>query len=266
LLEQITPLLITYNEAPNIRRTIEKLLWARRIVVIDSGSTDRTADILQAYPQIEVIQHPFTDFASQCNFGLTHICTPWVLSLDADYVLSDALVEEIGRLAETEAIAGYRVRFAYCVYGRPLRGTLYPPRVVLYRKDRAFYHNEGHGHRVAVSGAVSALANVIYHDDRKPLRRWLESQLRYAAAEAHHLATSPVEKLKRSDRVRRLAWAAPLAVLPYTLFVKGCILDGWPGWFYALQRFAAETMIALAIIDRRLLRRDDGPDAAPPAS
>jgi glycosyltransferase involved in cell wall biosynthesis len=92
--DQITPLIIAYNEAPNIARTLGKLSWAKRIVVIDSGSTDETLDMLRRFPQVDVIGHPFSDFASQCNFGLTLVDTPWVLSLDADYELSDALVEE----------------------------------------------------------------------------------------------------------------------------------------------------------------------------
>jgi glycosyltransferase involved in cell wall biosynthesis len=139
LSSQITPLILTYNEAPNIRRTVEKLLWAERIVVIDSGSTDETVAMLRNYPQVEVIRHPFEDFASQCNFGLTQVASTWVLSLDADYELSDALVKELHSLAPLDDVFGYRARFVYRIYGRPLRGSLYPPRTVLYRKDRASY-------------------------------------------------------------------------------------------------------------------------------
>src|SRR5580693_3891662 len=76
VLDQITPLLITYDEAPNIARTVGKLLWAKRIVVIDSGSTDETLNILRSFPQVDVIEHPFSDFASQCNFGLAQVGTP----------------------------------------------------------------------------------------------------------------------------------------------------------------------------------------------
>jgi glycosyltransferase involved in cell wall biosynthesis len=252
LLDQITPLVLTYNEAPNIRRTLSKLLWAKRIVVIDSGSTDETLSVLKAYPQVEVIQRPFTDFATQCNFGLTRVNTPWVLSLDADYELSGSLVEEIRGLVASDAIAGYRARFVYRICGRALRGSLYPPRVVLYRKDKARYHNEGHGHRVSIQGEIKALCGLIYHDDRKSLARWLDSQRRYAAEEARYLLVTQLAKLRRVDRIRRMAWPAPLGVLLYTLFAKGCALDGWPGWYYALQRLVAETMIALEILERRL--------------
>jgi hypothetical protein len=166
--------------------------------------------------------------------------------------LSDGLVDEIGALTDSGGVAGYRAPFVYRIYGRPLRGTLYPPRVVLYRADKAQYHNEGHGHRVSIAGEVRALRNVIHHDDRKPLTRWFASQQRYAVEEARYLFTKPPHELTPADRLRRLAWPAPLGVLFYTLFAKGCILDGWPGWFYALQRLVAEVLIALAVLDRRL--------------
>jgi glycosyltransferase involved in cell wall biosynthesis len=263
--DHITPLIITYNEAPNIARTLSKLSWARRIVVIDSGSTDATLDLLRGYPQVEVVSHPFSDFATQCNFGLTLINTEWVLSLDADYELSDGLVDEIGALTGDDTVSGYRAPFVYRVYGRPLRGTLYPPRVVLYRVEKARYANEGHGHRVILDGKVKALRQVIYHDDRKPLARWFASQQRYAIEEARYICSKAPHELTRTDRLRRMAWPAPLGVLFYTLFAKRCILDGWPGWFYALQRLVAEALIALAVLDRRLRGADDDRQGGTPA-
>jgi glycosyltransferase involved in cell wall biosynthesis len=263
--EQITPLVLTYNEAPNIARTLAKLSWARRIIVIDSGSTDATLELLRNYPQVDVFDRPFTDFAAQCNFGLAQVQTPWVLSLDADYELSDGLVAEIGALVADDGVAGYRAQFVYRIYGRPLRGSLYPPRTVLYRKDQAHYRNEGHGHRVGIAGEVRALRHVIFHDDRKPLARWFASQQRYAAEEARHICAKQPHELTRADRLRRMVWPAPLGAPFYALFAKGCILDGWAGWFYALQRLVAESLIALAVLDRRLRgASSDAPDRAAP--
>lgn len=260
MIGQITPLVITFNEAPNIARVLEKLGWARRIIIIDSGSTDETLDIVYRFPQAEVLQRPFDSSAEQCNFGLDQVETEWVLSLDADYELSDEIVQELHQLQEAKTVAGYRASFVYRIYGRPLRGTIYPPRTVLYRVRGARYANEGHTQRVSVPGEIRRLRGIIYHDDRKPLSRWLVNQQRYARLEAEYLLNAQSETLRLTDRLRRLGWPLPLLVFFYTLFVKGCILDGRAGWFYVLQRVLAETMIALELADRRLasLAQKDG--------
>ena len=254
MIEDITPIVITYNEEANIARTLDRLTWARRILVIDSGSSDGTLDIIRTYPRVEVIHRQFDEFASQCNFGIAQVTTTWVLSLDADYELSDELITELHLLHPDSTTGGYQAQFVYRVFGRPLRGTLYPPRTVLYRKDKARYQNEGHGHRVIVAGKVGPLAGVIFHDDRKPLARWFTAQQRYAREDAEHLLASDRKALGRADRIRLAVWPAPFAVFIYALIFKGCLVDGWPGWYYALQRLIAETMLALELLDRRLRR------------
>jgi glycosyltransferase involved in cell wall biosynthesis len=255
MIDAITPLVITLDEAPNIARTLAKLTWAHRIVVVDSGSIDGTLEILAQYPQVDRFDRPFDSFAEQCNFGLAQIRTEWALSLDADYELSDDLVPELSDLQPPETVTGFRASFVYRINGQALRGTLYPPRIVLYRVQGARYENEGHGHRVVItSGEVRALRGVIYHDDRKPLSRWLVAQRRYAQLEAEYLLNNVPHLLSVSDRIRRMAWPAPMVVFLYVLIVKGCLLDGWRGWYYALQRLLAETLIALEIIDQRLRR------------
>jgi glycosyltransferase involved in cell wall biosynthesis len=251
LLDDITPLLITYDEIRNIERTLAALAWARRIVVVDSGSTDGTLEVLGRDPRIEVHHRRFDDFAAQCNFGLTKVASEWVLSLDADYQLSDGLVTELRALQPAEGQCGYRARFVYRIHGRPLSGSLYPPRTVLYRARKGRYENEGHGHRVRIDGWVSDLGGVIYHDDRKPLARWFESQLGYAAREAEHLLASPRDRLSRAERIRLMGWPAPLLVFLYVLFAKRAVFDGWAGWFYACQRLLAELLLALELLDRR---------------
>jgi glycosyltransferase involved in cell wall biosynthesis len=255
---QITPVLLTYNEEANIDRTLSCLAWAKAIVVVDSGSTDGTLNVLARYPQVALFKRPFDSFADQCNFGLDQVRSEWVLSLDADYEVSDRLVEELTNLSATDEVAGYRASFVYRICGRPLRGSLYPPRVVVYRAKNARYVNEGHGHRVIISGKVRSLSGVIYHDDRKPLSRWLASQQSYAQAEADHLISADARLLSAPDRLRRMGWPAPILVFLYVLVAKGCLFDGWPGWFYTLQRVLAECMIALELIDRRLRREPSG--------
>ena len=245
-------MILTLNEEANIGRTLAKLTWARRILVIDSGSTDRTLEIVGQHPQAVVVRRDFDSAAAQCNFGLTHIDSEWVLSLDADYVLSDELISEIGSLQPADNIRGFWARFVYQIFDRTLRASVYPPRAVLYRRSTAAYVDEGHTQRVRIDGQLLQLSHPIYHDDRKPIGRWFSSQVRYASLEASHLLTRDVSKLGRGDRLRLLILPAPVLMFFYVLFIKRCLLDGWSGWYYVLQRVCAETMLSIELLDRRL--------------
>ena len=246
----ITPLILTYNEEANISRTLGRLTWANRVVVVDSYSTDTTVDIATSHDNVNLVQREFDHFADQCNFGLEQIDTEWVLSLDADYVCSEALIDEIRALPETPSVNGFSAEFVYCVFGEPLRGTLYPPRTVLYRRENAEYQRDGHGHRVQVDGDIRSLEASIYHDDRKSLTRWFDNQRDYARLEAEKLRAT--DDLELPDRLRKTDVWGPLLVPLYCLFRKGLILDGWPGWYYTLQRTYAELIIALTHLDEHL--------------
>src|SRR5262249_52610396 len=146
-----------------------------------------------------IIQRTFDDHASQCNFGLEQVTSSWVLSLDADYELSEEFVTELSGLRPNGATGGYLGRFVYRIPGQALRGSFYPLRIVLYRKGCASYRNEGHTQRVKITGEVLPLNGVVYHDDRKPLTRWLASQQAYALREAKYLLTVGRSSLSRAD-------------------------------------------------------------------
>jgi glycosyltransferase involved in cell wall biosynthesis len=260
-LTAITPLILTYNEEANIDRTLGRLTWAERVVVVDSYSTDATIDIATSYDNVDLVQREFDHFADQCNYGLEQIDTEWVLSLDADYVCSEALIDEMRALPAIPAADGFSVEFVYYVFGKPLRGTLYPPRTVLYRRENAQYYRDGHGHRVRVDGTVGELDAPIYHDDRKSLERWLDNQRGYARLEAEKLTSA--DTLDLPDRLRKTDVWGPLLVPLYCLFAKGLILDGWPGWYYALQRTYAELIIALTHLDAHLREAGDQSENIP---
>lgn len=256
MLEEITPLILTFNEAPNIDRTLQRLTWANRIVVIDSYSTDETLEILQSYPQVQLFQRKFDTHDSQWNYGLEKIFSEWVLSLDADYVLTDQLIAEIKAFSKDSLLDGYFARFKYCVFGKPLRGTLLPPREVLFRKEKATYLNDGHTQILQVNGQSDMLASYIHHDDRKPLSRWLWAQDRYMIIEAKKLLKTPVKELSIGDRIRRKKILAPFVILLYCLVLKGGILDGWYGFYYAFERMLAEILLSIRLIETERLAKD----------
>jgi hypothetical protein len=172
--------------------------------------------------------------------------------MDADYVVTSELLDEIAGLTPSGNVAGYRVPFAYCIHGYEITSSLYPARVVLYRRAKAVYHNEGHGHKVAVDGEIVDLRSKILHDDRKPLSRWLSGQVSYALNEADYLLNTPAKMLKRVDRLRLWILPAPLVVMVYTLLRLGLRGQGWRGWFYVIQRTLAELLLSLCLLDRKL--------------
>ena len=254
-LTAITPLILTYNEEANIGRTLDRLTWAERVVVVDSYSKDATIDIATSYDNVDVLQREFDNHTSQWNYGLEQVDTEWVLSLDADYQVPEAFVSEVHRLRPSDDLAGYRATFTYCVFGRPLRATLYPSRIVLFRDERARYVQDGHTQRLSVEGAVGNLDTSLIHDDRKSLSRWFDNQRQYARLEAEKLTGA--ENLDFPDRLRKTDVLGPLLVPLYCLFRKGLILDGWPGWYYTLQRTYAEVLLALVRMDEGLRREED---------
>ncbi len=252
---RITPVLLTFNEAPNIARTLARLSWAGDIVVVDSGSTDATREILARYPQVRVFERPFTTHAEQWNFAVdsTGIGTEWVLALDADFVLSPEFVEELAALEPAPDTAGYLASFVYCIEGRALRGAAYPPVVVLFKRAGALYLQDGHTQRVRCGGRVERLRARIAHDDRKPIGHWLAAQSRYMRLEAEKLVSAPMSSLGWMDRLRHLIVVAPPMMFVYCYFARGGIIDGWAGLFYALQRASAEAILSLYLIERKLM-------------
>ena len=128
MLEKITPLILTYNEAANIRRTLEQLRWARDVVVVDSFSDDETLEIVKGFPQVRVYQRAFDSHENQWNFGLqeTGINSEWVLGLDADYVLTEDLLAELQTFSPEPGVNGYRAKFIYCIEGKRIRSGVYP--------------------------------------------------------------------------------------------------------------------------------------------
>jgi len=253
-LTEIDVLILTYNEAQNIGRILDALVSFPQILVLDSGSTDKTVELVRSRSNARLISRQFDTHSKQWNFGLKEcgLSKPWVLALDSDYLVPETLVREISNLTPAFDVAGYRASFRYCVFGRPLRATLYPPAVVLFRRERAHYLQFGHTQHVIVDGEVRNLAHSIDHDDRKPLSRWFSSQQIYAALEAQYLLSLPRDELRKTDKIRLLVWPAPALTMIYTLLAKRCILDGWRGWYYALQRTLAEILIALEILERRI--------------
>jgi glycosyltransferase involved in cell wall biosynthesis len=251
MLDRITPLILTRDEEANIGRTLKQLAWAREVVVVDSLSSDDTVNIARRFANVRVIPRAFDSHDRQWSFGVDQVTTPWVLTLDADYFVSQAFVDELASLQAPPDLAGYEAAFLYAIDGRPLRSALYPPRAVLLRRGAFEFWQDGHTQRVRVHGRVERLRTPLIHDDRKDLRRFVERQRKYMRQEAAKLRATPWSALPTQGRIRKLRVIAPFATLFYTLIAKRAILDGRAGWRYAFERFLAEGMLSLELFRSR---------------
>jgi len=254
---EIAVLILTWNEQANLARTLDALQAFPKIVVLDSDSTDGTLEIARRYPNVRVCSRPFDRHAAQWNFGLTGcgIAAPWVLALDADYVLPACAVDEIAALAPPARVDGYWAKFRYCVDGKPLSGSLYPPVMILYRREGAVYVQDGHTQRISVRGDTLTLQSKVLHDDRKPWSAWLSSQHRYARLECEMLRAKRWSELSWKDRLRRMMFITPWLVPLYCLTIGRGLLDGRRGILYARQRAIAEALLSAKLLRSGLSRR-----------
>ncbi len=254
-LNDIAVVILTKNERDNIERTLSHLTWASEVVVVDSISDDGTVELAQAFDNVRVEQRPFDQHARQWNFAVhgTGIERPWILALDADFIVGSDVVSELRDLQPPDAIAGYNASFIYSQNGQPLRGTLFPARPVLFRRARGRYYQHGHSQREAIDGPLGELKAKIIHDDRKPLGRWLESQGRYSKLESRDLMKTPWSQMRWQTKLRTVPGIAPALSFFAAYVLKRGILDGKAGLDYALQRAVAEGILSIQLIRSRTL-------------
>lgn len=259
----VSVFIMTRDEEANIARCIESIHWSNDIVVLDSGSRDRTVEIANSFANVQVLRHPFDDFSSQRNRGLHDIAyaNPWVLVLDADELVERNLANELIEAVRTAPadMPAILVRRRVMLDGRPLRwnistdfwiGRLVRPRAVRF---------EGAVHeRLLFDGKPGRLKGRLqHHQFNKGVADWFERRAQYARLEAaavcaKTIRTQPVSGLlSRDPLARRRALKAVFYRLParwlvyllYSIFVRLAFLDGLRGlryvWLESRSQFLA---------------------------
>lgn len=177
--------IITKNEENNLPRTLNAIHgWASEIIVVDSGSDDRTIEIAKSYGA-KVFQNPWQGYGQQKNFAQSQAQNEWVLNLDADEVLTPELKTEIEvelRKTQSNSIAGYSVaRRSYYVGKWIKHGGWYPSRVVRLSKKSLSRWSEPAVHEVLeVKGLVSELKSPLDHYTFPSIESQVLTNLRYA--------------------------------------------------------------------------------------
>jgi len=220
----LSAVLITHNAGALIERCLASVAFADEILLVDSGSSDDTLAIAERHGA-RVVQHAWLGFGPQKQFAVESAANDWVLCLDADEQVSDALKKSIVDALRAPSAEAYQFARRNRFLGRWLsHGEGYPDwSVRLYHRAHARWSDDPVHEKVVVDGAVEKLTGDLLHDSAESLHRYLEKQNRYTSLQA--------ERLHERGRA---AGIAQLVISPLARFVKFYVfrlgfLDGVPG-------------------------------------
>jgi glycosyltransferase involved in cell wall biosynthesis len=187
----LTVITLTYNEEVNIAQALNSVVgWADEIHIVDSLSTDRTVDIARQYG-CHIWQNRFENYAKQRNYALEHlpIRSEWIIFLDADEWLPDALKQEISALiASCPRENGFYVKWRLIWMGRWIRRGYYPTWILrLFRYGMGRCEDRAINEHLIVDGPTGRLRNDFMHEDRKGVTDWIAKHNHYATTESQEL-------------------------------------------------------------------------------
>lgn len=265
----VSVVILTCNEEPNIRQCLGSTAWADQVIVVDSGSTDRTTAIARSLGA-EVVEQPWLGFSAQRDYALRlpEMRHNWVYFVDADEWVSPELAGEIAARLREPLCAGFAQRLRLVFQGTWIRHCgWYRNSWVVRLVDRRFTRYDGStvGERAQVTGSISRLRNDIVDQDRKGLASWLRKHVAYAELEAQRRdgwapvlrrgrslrardSTRPLSRTVLKDVIFPSVPARPIALFIYMYLVRLGLLDGKAGlrfcFFHAWYEASVSAMRA----------------------
>ena len=228
---KLSVIIITKNEAENIRACIESVKWADEIIVVDSGSSDATVEICRELGA-QVHQHDWPGFGMQKNRALSYASGDWVLSLDADERVTPVLHSEIvAVLNDPGQYAAFRMPRLSSFCGRYMKHSGWHPDYVtrLFRRGSAKFSDDLVHETLVVKGSVGKIAQSLLHETFDNLEELLTKINQYSTAGASML----FEK-RKSSTLKKAVMHGLWAFLRTYIFRAG-FLDGREGFMLAVS-------------------------------
>jgi len=274
----LTAIILTKNEEKNIAECIASIQGvAKRIVVIDSYSTDETVVIARGLGA-EVYQHEFENYAKQFQYGvdIADIRTKWTLRIDADERFTQESAKEIEHLCnenEDTDVNGLVLRFTVTFMGKPLKhGGIYPFRKLLvFKTDKGYIEKRNMDeHIVLTEGRVLFTQNDCEHHDYKDLTYWINKHNSYSSREVMDYyqfreADVSAELLDAKAKLKRfikfkIYYRLPMGMRAhlyylYRYYFKLGFLDGKEGKIFAfMQAYWYRFLVDAKIYEQELIR------------
>lgn len=209
--EKVSVTVITRNEEGEIDACLQSLAWADEIVVVDSGSTDRTVEIARKYTE-KVFHHEWPGYAAQKNWAIEQASHPWILSVDADERVSKTLQEEIRQvLGSSSPSVGYLIPRKNFFLGRWIRHGGWSPDYVLrlFKRESGCFGERKVHESVTVRGPVGTLESPLEHYTYRSMEDYFDRMDRYSTLAAEEM----FEQGKRANGI-------DLFLRPWATFIK----------------------------------------------
>ncbi|KAF2517794.1 glycosyltransferase family 2 protein [Flavobacterium foetidum] len=225
--QQISVLIITFNEERFIKELLDDIDFADEIIIVDSFSNDRTVEIIESFPAVKLIQHKFTDYSSQRNFALKEAKNDWVLFIDADERITPALKKEIEIAANSNNnVSAYLVYRTFMFKNRKLRFSGWQTDKIfrLFKKNDCFYSKDRMVHeKLLVNGNTAVLKNKLIHYSYSNYNDYKLKMYNYGIFKAN-------EKFKKKhNKSKFLLFLHPTYTFLYQFIIRFGFLDGARG-------------------------------------
>ncbi len=232
--------MIVLNEEANIAAALERMTEFDEVIVVDSGSRDRTVEIADGYPNVKTSFHHWEGFAAQKAHAMSLCRNEWVLNIDADEILTEQYIEEVRRVVaanEVDALESTRTLYRWGKRPRHPGGT---DRLIrLFRKSAGHYPERRVHESISIDGKVARTEATILHNENLTYTERVAKANRYSEARAR-------DKFDKGDKV---SLPTLLFIFPLTFhqhyFLKGHVFDGVDGLltsmnaaWYAFMKYA----------------------------
>jgi len=226
----LSVVLITRDEEGNIARCLESVRWAHEVVVVDSGSTDRTIQVAQGFP-CRIVETSWRGFGLTKRYAVEQASHDWILSVDADEVVTPELAQAIRSLLDGEPrAAAYRIRRRSYYLGTPIRfsGWQHDRPIRLFDRNRGTFNDRSLHESVVVEGPVETVhSGYLLHYPYPTVSSHLAKMERYSALGAQRL----FEQGRRASIPEAVARGAAKFIKMF--LIRGGFLDGRAGFVLA---------------------------------